>query len=58
MGLNLGVWLVCRKGFPDSANVWWKRALRLVLAIVLFIFSNILMGKLIPEAQNVSAAVA
>jgi membrane-associated phospholipid phosphatase len=52
MGLNLGVWLVCRKGFPDSANVWWKRTLRLGLAIVLFILSNILMGKLIPEAQN------
>ena len=54
MGLNLGAWLVCRKGFPDSANVWWKRALRLGLAIVLFILSNILMGKLIPEAESFS----
>jgi len=52
VGLNLAVAITCRKGFPKSEAVWWKRVLRLLIAIGLFMAITYLMGRFIPKSED------
>lgn len=57
IGLNLGVWATSRKGFPNSGAVWWKRLLRFIVAVLMFILITSVTSRLIPKSDAMAFVV-
>jgi membrane-associated phospholipid phosphatase len=52
IGLNMGIWLCCKDGFPLSEGIWWRRILRLVVAVLVFLFVNLVFRLIFPKNMN------